>query len=80
MNILYFQSGVLPGECWAFKGSTGTAVIKLINKIYVTGFSLEHIPSNISPTGDVSTAPKEFALFVSKQLNPIACFLKELVE
>lgn len=61
---MFLQSGVMPGECWAFKGSTGTAVIKLISKVYISGFSLEHISQNISPTGDISTAPRDFAVFV----------------
>lgn len=59
------QPGVMPGECWAFQGSQGTAVIKLINQIYVTGISLEHIPRSISPSGEISTAPKEFSVWVN---------------
>ncbi|XP_078044032.1 tetratricopeptide repeat protein 39C [Augochlora pura] len=57
------QTGVLPGECWAFKGSTGSAVIQLLGPVIVSGVSLEHIPESISPTGETSTAPKKFSLW-----------------
>ncbi|XP_076300116.1 tetratricopeptide repeat protein 39C [Lasioglossum baleicum] len=57
------QTGVLPGECWAFKGSTGNVVIQLLGSVFVSGVSLEHIPESISPTGETSTAPKDFSLW-----------------
>ncbi|XP_043513139.1 SUN domain-containing protein 3-like, partial [Frieseomelitta varia] len=56
------QTGVLPGECWAFKGSSGSVVIQLLGFVYVSGVSLEHIPQSISPTGETSTAPKDFSI------------------
>ncbi|XP_076652612.1 tetratricopeptide repeat protein 39C [Halictus rubicundus] len=57
------QTGVLPGECWAFKGSTGNVVIQLLGSVFVSAVSLEHIPESISPTGETSTAPKDFSLW-----------------
>ncbi|XP_068084321.1 klaroid protein-like [Anabrus simplex] len=57
------QPGVLPGECWAFKGSTGSVVIRLVGQVRVSSVSLEHIPQSLSPTGEVSTAPKEFSVW-----------------
>nr|XP_031829643.1 tetratricopeptide repeat protein 39C-like [Nomia melanderi] len=57
------QTGVLPGECWAFKGSAGSVVIQLLGSVYVSGVSLEHIPESISPTGETSTAPRNFSLW-----------------
>ncbi|KZC07274.1 SUN domain-containing protein 1, partial [Dufourea novaeangliae] len=57
------QTGVLPGECWAFKGSSGSVVIQLLGPVHVSGVSLEHIPETISPTGETSTAPKDFSLW-----------------
>ncbi|XP_043790093.1 tetratricopeptide repeat protein 39C-like [Apis laboriosa] len=57
------QTGVLPGECWAFKGSRGDVVIQLLGFVHITGVSLEHIPQSISPTGETSTAPKEFSIW-----------------
>ncbi|CAK1551710.1 unnamed protein product [Leptosia nina] len=56
------RPGTLPGECWAFKGSKGEATIRLIGNIYVTGISLEHIPPHISPTKEISSAPRLFQL------------------
>ncbi|XP_043499733.1 tetratricopeptide repeat protein 39C-like isoform X2 [Polistes fuscatus] len=55
--------GVLPGECWAFKGSSGTVVIQLLGPVYISGVSLEHISPSISPTGETTTAPKEFSVW-----------------
>ncbi|XP_043260241.1 SUN domain-containing protein 1-like [Colletes gigas] len=57
------QTGVLPGECWAFKGSSGSVVIQLLGSVDVSGVSLEHIPETISPTGETSTAPKDFSIW-----------------
>ncbi|XP_031348875.1 SUN domain-containing protein 1-like [Photinus pyralis] len=56
------QPGVLPGECWAFKGSTGYALIKLLGPVFIDSVSIEHISKAISPTGKIDTAPKEFAV------------------
>ncbi|XP_048266528.1 tetratricopeptide repeat protein 39C-like [Bombus affinis] len=56
------QTSVLPGECWAFKGSSGSVVIQLLGFVHVSGVSLEHIPQSISPTGETSTAPRQFSI------------------
>ncbi|XP_075972503.1 SUN domain-containing protein 3-like [Anticarsia gemmatalis] len=48
----------LPGECWAFKGSRGEATIRLLGTVKITGVSLEHIPAHISPTREISSAPR----------------------
>lgn len=58
------QTGVLPGECWAFKGSNGNVVIRLLGYIHVSGVSLEHISPVISPTGETDTAPRNFSVWV----------------
>ncbi|XP_025986523.1 tetratricopeptide repeat protein 39C [Solenopsis invicta] len=57
------QTSVLPGECWAFKGSSGSVVIRLLGRVHVSGVSLEHISSLISPTGETATAPKDFSIW-----------------
>lgn len=44
------RPGTLPGECWAFKGSRGEATIRLLGTVRVSGFTIEHIPTHISPT------------------------------
>ncbi|XP_053495499.1 SUN domain-containing protein 1 isoform X2 [Ictalurus furcatus] len=57
------QPDVHPGNCWAFKGSTGYLVIRLCVKIVPTAFSLEHIPKALSPTGNISSAPRNFSVY-----------------
>ena len=56
---------VQPGECWAFQGFPGFLVMQLNNKIYVTGFTLEHIPKSLSPNGHIDSAPYNFTAWVS---------------
>ena len=57
------QPGVQPGECWAFKGSTGFIVIRLSDAIIPTRFSMEHISRTMSPSGRIDSAPREFAVY-----------------
>lgn len=73
-NIIYLfpKTGVLPGECWAFKGTTGNVVIQLLGPVHVSGVSLEHIPQSISPLGETSTAPKDFSIWVNSIFNSIS--------
>ncbi|XP_044758292.1 nuclear migration and anchoring protein unc-84-like isoform X2 [Coccinella septempunctata] len=63
------QSSSAPGECWAFKGSKGTVLIKLLGKVRINAVSLEHISSKISPTGKLDTAPKDFAIYGLEDLK-----------
>lgn len=62
------QPTVHPGECWAFKGSTGSIVIQLITSVSVTGLTLEHISPLIAPTDETSTAPRDFSLLVDSNI------------
>ncbi|XP_044731520.1 SUN domain-containing protein 1-like [Chrysoperla carnea] len=74
------QPSTLPGECWAFKGSSGTAVIKLLGRVVVTGVSLEHIPASISPTGELKTAPKEFSIWgLTSEVDNEGAFLGQFI-
>jgi len=57
------QPGVQPGECWAFKGSSGFVVIKLSEKIVPTKFSFEHISKSMSPSGKIDSAPRDFVVY-----------------
>ncbi|XP_039509148.1 SUN domain-containing protein 1 isoform X3 [Pimephales promelas] len=57
------QPNVHPGNCWAFKGSYGYLVIGLSMKIVPTAFSLDHIPKSLSPTGNISSAPRDFNVY-----------------
>ncbi|CAL8304565.1 unnamed protein product [Merluccius merluccius] len=57
------QPDVYPGNCWAFKGSQGYLVIRLSLRVRPTAFCLEHIPKALSPTGTVTSAPRNFTVY-----------------
>ncbi|XP_021563328.1 SUN domain-containing protein 1 [Carlito syrichta] len=57
------QPDIYPGNCWAFKGSQGYLVVRLSMTIHPTAFTLEHIPKTLSPTGNITSAPKDFAVY-----------------
>ncbi|XP_032394409.1 SUN domain-containing protein 1 isoform X9 [Etheostoma spectabile] len=57
------QPDVYPGNCWAFKGSQGYLVIRLSLRILPTSFCMEHIPKALSPTGNITSAPRNFTVF-----------------
>ncbi|XP_049915297.1 SUN domain-containing protein 1-like isoform X2 [Epinephelus moara] len=56
------QPDVHPGNCWAFRGSTGFLVIRLSMTILPTAFSLEHIPKTLAPSGALHSAPRDFSV------------------
>ena len=49
-----------PGQCLPLDGTSGYVDIRLHHPIYLTGFSLEHIPAAIA--FNVSSAPKVVSL------------------
>uniref|UniRef100_A0A8C0IYS1 Sad1 and UNC84 domain containing 2 n=1 Tax=Chelonoidis abingdonii TaxID=106734 RepID=A0A8C0IYS1_CHEAB len=57
------QPDVNPGNCWAFRGSQGFAVIRLSSHIRPTAVTLEHVPKALSPRDTIPSAPKDFAIF-----------------
>ncbi|KAG7504966.1 hypothetical protein JOB18_020195 [Solea senegalensis] len=57
------QPDVYPGNCWAFKGTQGYLVIRLSLRILPTSFCVEHIPKALSPTGNITSAPRNFTVF-----------------
>merc|ERR1712107_214890 len=57
------QPGVQPGECWAFKGSTGFIVIQLSEAVKPIRFSMEHISRSMSPSGRIDSAPRDFVVY-----------------
>ncbi|XP_067407009.1 SUN domain-containing protein 1 isoform X7 [Emydura macquarii macquarii] len=57
------QPDMYPGNCWAFKGSQGYLVVRLSMMIHPTAFTLEHIPKTLSPTGNITSAPKDFSVY-----------------
>ncbi|RZB54436.1 SUN domain-containing protein 3-like, partial [Asbolus verrucosus] len=58
-----------PGECWAFKGQTGSAIIQLIGHVLIDSVTLEHISAKLSPTGTIDSAPKNFKIWGLAQPN-----------
>ncbi|XP_023329207.1 SUN domain-containing protein 2 [Eurytemora carolleeae] len=56
------QPGTAPGECWAFKGSHGSVVVKLSASIMVRAVSIEHISPLSTPDGQLSSAPNQLSL------------------
>eukprot|EP00076_Gallus_gallus_P037975 XP_025003513.1 SUN domain-containing protein 3-like [Gallus gallus] len=56
------QPDISAGNCWAFQGSRGHVVIRLPEKIWPTAFTIWHISKAVSPSGEVSTAPREFVV------------------
>ncbi|XP_072705486.1 SUN domain-containing protein 3-like [Ciconia boyciana] len=54
------QTRIAPGNCWAFQGSRGHVVIRLPEQIWPMAFTIWHISEAVSPSGEVSSAPKTF--------------------
>ncbi|OTF72703.1 SUN domain-containing protein 1-like protein, partial [Euroglyphus maynei] len=68
------QSGVVPGECWCFKGSEGRLAIHLSARIIPTAFTYEHIPVELSRDGHIKSAPNHFIVYglrYDNDLDPI---------
>lgn len=66
---IILQPDVHPGKCWAFPGSQGHILIKLARKIIPRAVTIEHISEKVSPSGNTSSAPKEFSVYVRNYLN-----------
>ncbi|XP_051817947.1 SUN domain-containing protein 2 isoform X2 [Antechinus flavipes] len=66
------QPDVYPGNCWAFQGPQGYAVIRLAARIRPTAVTLEHVSRTLSPSSDIPSAPREFAVLhdLSSSLRP----------
>lgn len=63
------HSPLVPGDCWAFAGQHGQLVIALSHQIKLSHVTLGHISKSFSPTGTISSAPKEFSIFVSSAIQ-----------
>ncbi|XP_071326573.1 SUN domain-containing protein 2-like [Trachinotus anak] len=59
----------LSGRCWAFAGGKGHLVIALSHPVTITHVTLDHIPKNLSPTGSITSAPKEFTVYGLENLD-----------
>ncbi|XP_077380042.1 cytochrome P450 2U1 isoform X1 [Festucalex cinctus] len=54
---------MLPGNCWAFRGAHGNLAVALSHPIRITHVTLEHVPREITPTGRIDSAPKDFEVY-----------------
>lgn len=59
------QATMHPGECFTFRGNKATVFIRLVCNAIVDAVTVEHLTAKMSPTGDVSSAPKEFSVSVN---------------
>ena len=77
---MILQPDVHPGKCWAFPGSQGHILIKLARKIIPTAVTMEHISEKVSPSGNISSAPKEFSVYgVMKKCEGEEIFLGQFI-
>ncbi|XP_054551729.1 SUN domain-containing protein 3 isoform X2 [Talpa occidentalis] len=74
------SADVHPGKCWAFPGSQGHVLIKLAREIIPTAVTMEHISEKVSPSGNISSAPKEFSVYgILKQCEGEEIFLGQFI-
>lgn len=69
MDIVNFsqeQTPLHPGNCWCFSGGEGHLVISLAQPAAVSHVTLGHISKSQSPTGNTSSAPRKFSVYVRK--------------
>ncbi|XP_034049396.1 SUN domain-containing protein 1-like [Thalassophryne amazonica] len=57
------QPDVYPGNCWAFRGSSGFLAIRLSMMIIPTAFSMEHLPKALAPGDTYHSAPRQFSVY-----------------
>ncbi|XP_056241765.1 SUN domain-containing protein 2-like isoform X2 [Seriola aureovittata] len=68
-TVLQGHSPLLPGRCWAFAGGRGHLFIALSHRVTISHVTLGHISKNLSPTGTVTTAPREFSVYAMENLG-----------
>uniref|UniRef100_T1HHY6 SUN domain-containing protein n=1 Tax=Rhodnius prolixus TaxID=13249 RepID=T1HHY6_RHOPR len=66
---IIIKPGTMPGECWAFEGSEGSVAISLSMPIFVGGFTMEHTPKELSPHGNIKSAPHQFSVWALQDLK-----------
>ncbi|XP_026528047.1 sperm-associated antigen 4 protein-like [Notechis scutatus] len=57
------EPDVNPGNCWAFSGSDGQAVIKLPEKVQLTAITVQHISKAIAFSEGITSALKDFSIY-----------------
>lgn len=59
------QTPLHPGNCWCFSGGQGHLVVSLAQPAAISHVTLGHISKSQSPTGNTSSAPRKFSVYVS---------------
>ncbi|NWZ53369.1 SUN2 protein, partial [Haliaeetus albicilla] len=54
-----------PGYCWPFQGFRSEVLIRLPTEIRPMAIIIEHTSKTASPLGTVSSAPRDFTVYVS---------------
>ncbi|XP_065509355.1 sperm-associated antigen 4 protein-like [Caloenas nicobarica] len=57
------QPDVSPGNCWPFQGRQGQVVIRLPARVHLSTVTVQHISKEASPSGFVTSAPRDVAVF-----------------
>ncbi|XP_069627562.1 SUN domain-containing protein 5-like [Haliaeetus albicilla] len=57
------QPGLSPGDCWPLQGRQGQVVIRLPARVHPTAVTMQHIYKDVSPSGTVTSAPRDVAVF-----------------
>ncbi|XP_059202594.1 SUN domain-containing protein 2-like isoform X2 [Centropristis striata] len=57
------------GDCWPLPGDHGHLFIALSHPVTISHVTLGHISKNVSPSGSIYSAPKEFSVFGMKTLD-----------
>ncbi|XP_051498790.1 sperm-associated antigen 4 protein-like [Apus apus] len=57
------QPDVTPEQCWPFRGHQGQVVIRLPARVHLTAITLQHISKEISPSGTITSAPRDVVVF-----------------
>ncbi|CAL1603603.1 unnamed protein product [Knipowitschia caucasica] len=58
-----------PGQCWGMEGSSMPLFIAMATHIHISHVTIGHITAEQSPTGEISSAPKEFSVYGLKQFK-----------
>ncbi|XP_061300224.1 SUN domain-containing protein 5-like [Pezoporus flaviventris] len=57
------EPDISPGNCWPLQGHQGQVVIRLRARVHLTAVSVQHIYKEVSPSGTVTSAPRDIAVF-----------------
>ncbi|XP_032375551.1 SUN domain-containing protein 2 [Etheostoma spectabile] len=78
-TVIKGGSPLVIGHCWPFAGERGHLFITLSHPITISHVSLSHVLRRLSPTGTISSAPKEFSVYGMKTFDeegtPLGTFL-----